>query len=76
MERVRVISDIMNRGKVKSTDRIEWPSGEKIRETEDGYKYLEILEYDRIKEQEGTDNQECLFQECKIDFEEQTEWKE
>ena len=38
---------IMNRGKVKSTDGIELPSGEKIKEIEeDGYKYLGILEYD------------------------------
>ena len=38
---------IMNREKVKSTDGIELPSGEKIRELEeDGYKYLGILEYD------------------------------
>ena len=38
---------IMNRGKVKSTDRIELPSDEKIREIEeDGYKYLGILKYD------------------------------
>ena len=38
---------IMNRGKVKSTDGIELPSGEKIREIEeDGYKYLGTLEYD------------------------------
>ena len=44
---------IMNRGKVKSTDGIELPRGEKIRETEeDGYKYLGALEYDRVKEQE------------------------
>ena len=41
---------IMNRGKVKSTDRIELPSREKIRKIEeDGYKYLGILEYDRVK---------------------------
>ena len=41
---------IMNRGKF-SMDRIELPSGEKIREIEeDGYKYLGILEYDRVKE--------------------------
>ena len=47
---------IMNRGKVKSTDRIELPSGEKIREIEaEGYKYLGILEYDRIKGQEMKD---------------------
>ena len=47
---------IMNRGKVKSTDGIELPSGEKIREIEeDGYKYLGILEYDRVKEQEMKD---------------------
>ena len=32
---------IMNRGKVKSTDGIELPSGEKIREIEkDGYKNM------------------------------------
>ena len=47
---------IMNRGKVKSTDRIKLPSGEKIREIkEDGYKYLGILEYERVKEQEIKD---------------------
>ena len=46
---------IMNRGKVKSTDEIELPSGEKIREIEGGYKYLGILEYDRVKEQEMKD---------------------
>ena len=47
---------IMNRGKVKSTDGIELPSGEKIREIEeDGYKYLGTLEYDRVKEQEMKD---------------------
>ena len=47
---------LMNRGKVKSTDGIELPSGEKIREIEeDGYKYLGILEYDRVKEQEMKD---------------------
>ena len=46
----------MNRGKVKSTDGIELPSSEKIREIEeDGYKYLLILEYDRVKEQEMKD---------------------
>ena len=40
---------IMNRGKVKSTDGIESPSVEKIKEIEeDGYKYLGILDYDRI----------------------------
>ena len=42
---------IMNRGKVKSTDGIELPSSENIREIKDGYKYLEILEYDKVKEQ-------------------------
>ena len=47
---------IMNRGKVKSTDGIELPSGEKIREIDEGgYKYLGILEYDRVKEQEMKD---------------------
>ena len=47
---------IMNRGKVKSTDRIELPSGEKIREIEaEGYKYQGILEYDRLKRQEMKD---------------------
>ena len=34
---------IMNRGRIESTDRIEVPNSEKIRETEeDGYKYLWI----------------------------------
>ena len=47
---------IMYRGKVKSTDGIELQSGEKIRETEeDAYKYLGVLEYDRVKEQEMKD---------------------
>ena len=46
---------IMNRRKVKSIDGIELPSGEKIKEIEDGYKYLGILEYDRVKEQEMKD---------------------
>ena len=46
---------IMNRGKVKSIDGIELPSGEKIREIGDGYKYLGILEYDWAKEQEMKD---------------------
>ena len=47
---------ITNKGKVKSTDGMELPSGEKVREIEeDGYKYLGILEYDRIKEQEMKD---------------------
>ena len=46
----------MNRRKVKSTDGIELPSGKKIRVIEeDGYKYLGILEYDRVKEQEMKD---------------------
>ena len=45
---------IMNRGKVKSTDQIELPSGEKIREIEeDGYKYLGIKK--KKKEQETKD---------------------
>ena len=54
---------IMNRGKVKSTDGINLPSGGKIREIEeDGYKYLGILEYDRVKEQEMKDKfkNECF----------------
>ena len=47
---------IINIGKIKSTDGIELPSGEKIREIEEGgYKYLGILEYDRVKEQEMKD---------------------
>ena len=46
----------MNRGKVKSTDGIELLSSEKIREIEeDEYKYLGMLEYDRVKEQEMKD---------------------
>ena len=40
----------MDRRKVKSTDGIESPSSEKITEIEeDGYKYLGISEYDRVK---------------------------
>ena len=35
---------IMNRGKAKSTDGIELPNGEKIREIEDRYKYLGMTE--------------------------------
>ena len=47
---------IMNIGKVKSTDGIELPTGEKIREIgEDGYIYLGILERDEVKEQEMKD---------------------
>ena len=46
----------MNRGNVKLTDGTELTSREKIREIEeDGYEYLEILEYDRVKEQEMKD---------------------
>ena len=37
---------IMNWGKVKSTDGIELPSREKIREIEDEYKYLGISVYE------------------------------
>ena len=41
---------IMNRGKVNSIDGIKLPSGEKVREIEEGgYKYLGILEYDKSK---------------------------
>ena len=47
---------IMNRGKVKSIEGIELPSGGKLREIqEDGYKYLGILEYVRVKEQKIKD---------------------
>ena len=54
--RRRIYVIIMSRGKVKSTDGIELSSGEEVRETEeDRYKYLGILEYDRIKEQEMKD---------------------
>ena len=37
---------IMNRGKVKSADGIELPSGEEIRGIEHGYKHLGILDND------------------------------
>ena len=46
---------IMNRGKVKSIDRAQIPSAEKIKEIEDGYKYQGMLENDRLKEQEMKD---------------------
>ena len=53
---------IINRGKVKSTDGIEISSSEKIREIdEDGYKYLGIFEYDRIKEQEIKDKFRIVY---------------
>ena len=46
----------MKRVKAKSTERIELPGGEEIREIEeDGYKYLGMLEYDILKEQEMKD---------------------
>ena len=46
----------MNVGKAKSADEIELSSGEKISEIEeDGYKYLGILKYSRMKEQEMKD---------------------
>ena len=41
------------RGKLSTTDGIELPGGEKIREVdEEGYKYLGILELDKIREKE------------------------
>ena len=47
---------IINKGRIKSADGIELPSGEKMKEIEeDGYKYLGILEYDRVKEQKMKD---------------------
>ena len=46
---------IMIRGKVTLIDRAYIPSGEKIKEIEDGYKYLGMLENDRLKEQEMKD---------------------
>ena len=47
---------IINKGKVKSADGIELPSGEEMKEIEeDGYKYLRILEYDRVIEQKMKD---------------------
>ena len=49
----------MNRRKIKSTDRIELPGAEKIKEIKeieaDRYKYLGISEYDRVEEQEMKD---------------------
>ena len=47
---------IINRGTINLTDGITLTSGEKIREIKvDGYKYLGILEYVRVKEQEIKD---------------------
>ena len=60
IKRCGVIS--INRWKFKSTGRIESPSGQKIREIEeDGYKYLGMLDYDRMKEQEIKDTFRNLF---------------
>ena len=61
-----IITDIR---KVKSTDGIELPYGENIIEIEeDGYKYLGILAFYRIKEQEMKDKLRIVFQEDRIDF--------
>ena len=44
---------VMKRGKLSTTDGIELAGGEKIREVdEEGYKYLGILELDKIREKE------------------------
>ncbi|XP_063592543.1 uncharacterized protein LOC134769733 [Penaeus indicus] len=44
---------ILKRGKVVKTDGLELPSGDKIKEVEDeGYKYLGITEFDKIKDSE------------------------
>ena len=40
---------------IKSTDGIELPSGEKKEIEEDGFKYMGILEHDRVKEKEMKD---------------------
>ena len=40
---------------IKSTDGIELPSGERIEIEEDGFKYMRILEHDRVKEKEMKD---------------------
>ena len=40
---------------IKSTDGIELPSGERIEIEEDGFKYMGILEHDRVKEKEMKD---------------------
>ena len=42
---------VLKRGKVVSSERVGMPDGEKIKEVEkNGYKYLGILEYNKIKE--------------------------
>ena len=47
---------IMKRGKLSSTDGIVLPNGETIKEVEkDGYRYLGILELDKLKEKEMKD---------------------
>ena len=52
---------ILKRGKVVKTEGLELPSGDKIKEVEDGgYKYLGITEFDKI---EDSEMKECFRKE-------------
>ena len=72
MDDLKLWKEWQSENKITGLVGIELPGGEKLREIEeDEYKYLRILEYDRVKEQEMKDKfSNWVFQEDKIDFEE------
>ena len=48
---------VLKRGKVESSGGVEMPDGERIKEVKkNGYKYLGILEYNKIKESKMKEN--------------------
>ena len=48
---------VLKRGKVKSSGGVEMPDGERIKEVKkNGYKYLGILECNKIKESKMKEN--------------------
>ena len=48
---------VLKQGKIVSSEGAEMPDGERIKEVEEnGYRYLGILEYNKIKENEIKNN--------------------
>ena len=48
---------VLKRGKVESSGGVEMPDGERIKKVKkNGYKYLGILEYNKIKESKMKEN--------------------
>ena len=48
---------VLKRGTVVSSEGVEMPDGERIKEVEkNGYRYLGILEYNKIKESKMKEN--------------------